>query len=160
MTQRTPKPTIAAAVTALLAALSLLAALAFAPTAGAAVKPSPGTYEAQPSPPSGIFQPGTFTVASDGTKRRIVPTEGYAGIYYPDAGECDRFELPLAVESIPISRKGRFSWREKTPAKRGSVLVVWKGTWVKAKRVTGTLKISYRKCDSKIAWSGRRVVVR
>jgi hypothetical protein len=140
--------------------LPFLAMLALAiPSAGGAakvVKPSAGDYEAQPVKVEGIYQLGAFAVVNEAGKRRIVSSELYQGIFYPDLGKCDSFNLPLATESIPISTTGRFSVRERTPAGKNSVLVVWKGRWEKPKKVSGTLRIEYKSCSSKIKWVGRR----
>ena len=103
------------------------------------------------------FQYGVFAVVSDGARRRIVSSESFAGIYFPHPADCDSYEVPLVAESIPISAKGRFSVRERTPVKRGSLLVVWDGAWKKPKRVEGTLKIKYKGCTVKTAWAGRRI---
>lgn len=122
----------------------------------AAVMPSAGDYRAEPAKLTGAYSLGLFAVAADGGRRWIVSSESYPGIYYPDAGRCDDYDVPLVTERIPISRKGRFRVRERTPVRKGSILVVWKGTWVKPRRVTGTIRISHRRCDSKISWVGRR----
>ena len=145
-----------------LLALSLLLTPALlGPMAGEAatdrVRPSAGDYETEPIIQSGVvYQPGAFAVVNEGGKRRIVSSERYEGIYYPDLGKCDSYDVPLVTESIPVSRRGRFSVRERTPVKRGSLRVRWKGHWTKPKRVVGTLQISYRGCSSKIKWVGRR----
>ncbi|MFN8112038.1 MAG: hypothetical protein U0R51_02445 [Solirubrobacterales bacterium] len=140
------------------AALAAGALLAAAPGAGAgSVTPATGIYSAEPAKlTNGVYTPGVFAVVSDGAKRRIVSGENYDGIYYPDQGKCDQFNVPLVTESIPISARGKFKVRERTPVRKGSVLVVWKGTWTKPKRVKGTLRISYGDCSSKIAWTGKR----
>jgi hypothetical protein len=124
--------------------------------AAKAVKPSAGDYEAQPVKIDGNYQFGAFAVVNEGGKRRIVSSELYQGIFYPDLGECESFNLPLVTESIPISATGRFSVRERTPAEKDSVLVVWKGRWEKPKKVVGTLEIEYKSCSSKVKWVGRR----
>lgn len=135
-----------------------LLVLAMPSMVGAArsVKPSAGDYEARPAKIDGSYQFGAFAVLNEGGKRRIVSSELYQGIFYPDQGKCDSFNLPLATESIPISATGRFSVREQTPAGKDSVLVVWKGRWEKPKKVSGSLKIEYKSCSSKIKWVGRR----
>jgi hypothetical protein len=140
-----------------IAAAAVAGALALAPAApaGAAV-PRSGIYEAAPAKPAGIYQLGAFAVVADGGKRRIVPAEGYDGIFYPDAGKCDSYEVPLVTESVRISRRGRFAVRERTPVRKGALRVVWKGKWRKRGRVVGKLRISYRHCDSTIHWVGRR----
>ncbi len=120
------------------------------------VKAKTGDYEATPLKISGVYQLGAFSVVNEGGKRRIVSSEAVQGIFYPDTGKCDSFNVPLTAESIPISRKGRFSIRDRYPVKGDSILAVWKGTWLKPKKVAGTLKIAYRGCTSKIKWVGRR----
>jgi hypothetical protein len=150
---------------ALALVLVLAPAVLLGPAAGGAatdrVKPRAGDYESEPIVKSGVvYQPGAFAVVNEGGKRRIVSSERYEGIYYPDLGKCDRFDVPLATESIPISRRGRFSARERTPVKRGSLRVRWKGHWTKPGRAVGTLAISYRGCSSKIKWVGRRAASR
>ncbi|GIK78568.1 MAG: hypothetical protein EDQ89_12645 [Acidobacteria bacterium] len=137
------------------AATAMAVALALpAPAAAAALRA--GLYEAAPAQPAGIYQLGTFAVVAEGGKRRIVAAEGYDGIYYPDAGRCDGYEVPLVTERIPINRRGRFAVRERTPVRRGSLRIVWKGAWKKPGRLGGKLRIRYRRCDSTIRWVGRR----
>jgi hypothetical protein len=136
-------------------AAAIACALALPAAAGAAA-PRAGLYEAAPAKPAGVYQLGTFAVVAEGGKRRIVAAEGYGGIYYPDAGECDGYEMPLVTERIPITRRGRFAVRERTPVRKGSIRVVWKGAWKRPGRVAGKLRISYRGCHSKIRWVGRR----
>lgn len=140
----------------LLAAVLALSLLGFGAGEAMAVKPAPGIYSAEPAKPSGLYQLGVFAVTGEGGKRRIVAAENYDGIYYPDLGKCDSFEVPLVTASIPVSAKGRFRVRERTPVRKGSILVVWKGAWSKPRRVRGTLRISYGDCRSKIAWTARR----
>lgn len=124
-----------------------------------AVTPSAGNYRAEPARLTGAFSLGLFAVAAEGSRRWIVSSESYPGVYYPDAGKCDEHEVPLVTERIPISRRGRFRVRERTPVRKGSILVVWKGTWLTPRRVRGTIRISHRRCDSKIAWVGRRAML-
>jgi hypothetical protein len=121
------------------------------------VKPGAGDYEANPKTlPGGIYQSGAFSVVNEAGKRRIVATELASAITYPYYGKCDVYGVPLAAETIPISAKGRFSVRDKSRVKGGSLLVVWKGAWEKRTKVAGTLKVSYKDCSSKIKWVGRR----
>ena len=121
------------------------------------VKPSAGDYEAAPKKlTNDLYQVGSFSVVNEGGKRRIVATEALSAIAYPYQGKCDVFNNPLTAESIPVSKKGRFSIRDKTKVKGGSILVVWKGAWSKPTRVAGTLKIAFKGCSSKIKWVGKR----
>ena len=131
------------------------ALLASAAPAAAAVKPSVGVYSAEPKRLVTGYQEGLFALVRDGTKRRIVAYEGVAGIFYPDAGKCDGESIPLTAASIPVSAKGRFGLRDRAEARKGSLLVVWKGAWTKPRRVEGTVRIKYGKCDSKIDWVGK-----
>ncbi len=145
---------VAAALVLALAALGCLTASAAGPP-----KPSLGDYQSAPVIPANRdYSVGVFSVRRDGGKRQIVPTTGYLGIYYPDADECDRFNLPLVTRAIQISRKGRFKHREKTPVGAGFVTVSWKGRWVKAGVVNGSIKIKYGSCKSKRKWTGGRVI--
>lgn len=138
--------------------LPLLALIALAiPAEAAAVKPAAGDYEARPAKIDQDYQMGAFSVVNEGGDRRIVASELYDGIYYPDLGECDSFTLPLAAESIPVSASGRFSVRERTPVRKSSVLVVWKGRWVKPKKVAGTIRVAYKDCSAKVEWVGSRI---
>ena len=145
--------------TTLLAATLDVSLLGVGAGEAAAVKPAAGVYSAEPAKPSGIYQLGVFAVATDGGKRRIVPAESYDGIYYPDLGRCDSYEVPLAASSIPITAKGRFEVRDRKSVRKGTIRVAWKGAWVKPRRVRGTLRISYGDCRSKIAWRARRAKV-
>jgi hypothetical protein len=141
----------------LAAAMAGAALLAIAASpATAAVKPSLGVYSAEPKKLATGYQEGLFALVNDGGRKRIVAYESAAGIYYPDAGKCDDEQIPLATDSIPVSAKGRFKHRERIQVKRGSLLVVWKGAWKKPRRVEGTVRIKYGKCDSKFGWVGRR----
>lgn len=137
------------------AAIGIALLLATAAAAGAAV-PRAGLYEAAPAKPAGVYQLGAFAVIAESGKRRIVAAEGYDGIYYPDAGKCDGYEVPLVTERIPITRRGQFAVRERTPVRKGSLRVVWKGAWKKPGRLAGKLRISYRRCESTIRWVARR----
>jgi hypothetical protein len=143
-------------------ALPFLLACMLAPPVGSQagtpprVKPSAGDYEAAPLKVSGVYQLGAFSVVNEAGKRRIVSSEQYQGIFYPDIGKCDGFNVPLSAEAIPISHRGRFSIRDKYPIKGNSIVAVWKGAWVKPKKVAGSLKIAYKGCSSKIKWVGKR----
>jgi hypothetical protein len=146
-----PSTRILVAVTAVFVLLAIAAG-----PATAAVRPAAGVYSAEPKKLATGYQEGLFALVSDGSKRRIVPYEGTAGIYYPDAGKCDSEQIPLKAESIPVSARGRFELRDRTRTKKGTLMVVWKGAWTKPRRVEGTVRIEYGSCDSKFAWVGRR----
>ena len=104
------------------------------------------------------YSVGVFSVEREGGKRWIVPTDGYLGIYYPDANECDDFDLPLATGRVPISSKGRFKHSEKTPVAGSFVKVKWKGRWVKSGVVSGSIKIKHAGCASSRKWTGGKVI--
>lgn len=133
-------------------------ALALAGPAVAAT-PSAGDYESIPLlGDGGTFTYGLFTVAKDGPKRQIVPSEDRSGIYYPDVGKCDSVDLPLAAPSIPISPGGRFKVKERFEVTDSdAVTVSWKGRWRKPKRVTGTITIKSEGCSSTVDWKGYRI---
>ena len=121
------------------------------------IKASAGDYEATPKKLStGVYQLGSFSVVNEGGKRRIVATEQLSVITYPYIGSCEAMGIPLAAESIPISRKGRFSVRDVSKANGRTVTVVWKGSWSKPRKVAGTLKLTYGDCSSKLDWVGKR----
>lgn len=139
-------------------ALALLALGCLPASASGPKQASVGDYQAAPSIPSNRdYSVGVFSVERDGGKRRIVPTDGYLGIYYPDANECDNFDLPLVAAIVPISSKGRFKHREKTPVGDDLVTVRWKGRWVKSGVVSGSLTIKYAGCTSTRKWTGGKV---
>lgn len=130
-------------------------------TASAAPKPrnaAVGDYQAAPSvPASQDYSVGLFSVVRSGGKRQIVRTDGYLGIYYPDANECDDFDLPLAAETVPIGPNGRFRYREKTPVEDTFVKVSWRGRWVKPGVVNGTITLKHAGCTSTRKWRGGKV---
>lgn len=140
-------------------ALALLALGCLPASAVGPKKVSAGDYQAAPSiPPNRDYSVGVFSVERDDGKRRIVPTDGYVGIYYPDANECDSFDLPLAAATVPISSKGRFKHRERTPVADGFVKVRWKGRWVRSGVVSGSVTIKYAGCLSTRKWTGGKVI--
>lgn len=145
-----------------LIAVALLAAALLIPSPAASgdplprVKPAVGTYELRPTKITSSFSAGAFAVVSERGKRRIVSSEQYSGIFYPDFGQCDSLAIPLTAESIPVNGKGRFSIRDSYPVKAKAVVVMFKGAWVKPKKVAGTVRIAYKGCKSKLQWVGRR----
>lgn len=117
-----------------------------------------GNYQAVPKLPADqTFTVGVFSMVKQGAKRRIVASERFAGIFYPDAGECDDLDVALSAESIPVSRAGRFHVREKTPTDEGSVRVNWKGHWSKPGIVAGAITIRHAGCRSTHRWRGGKV---
>jgi hypothetical protein len=140
-------------------ALVLLALGCLGASAADAKKVAVGDYQASPIVPADqTYGVGVFSVAKVGAKREIARTDGYLGIYYPDDGKCDSFDLPLAAETIPISSTGRFKIKEKTPVEDTFVKVVWKGRWTKPGVVGGSITIAYDGCSSTRKWSGGKVV--
>lgn len=122
------------------------------------IKPAAGAYELRPAKITSSFAAGAFSVVNEGGKRRIVSSEQYIGIFYPDLGECDDLNVPLTASSVPVNGKGRFSIRDKYPVKGKAIVVKLKGAWVKPKKVVGTVRIAYKGCSSKIKWVGRRLL--
>lgn len=139
-------------------ALALLASSGVAATAAGAKKVAVGDYQASPSVPTDQdYSVGLFSVEKEAGQRRIVRTDGYLGIYYPDSNECDSFDLPLATDSVPIASTGRFKWSEKTPVEDTFVQVIWKGRWTKPGVVGGTITVKYEGCKATRKWSGGKV---
>lgn len=137
-------------------ALALLGMVA--PASAATKPPAVGDYQSAPSIASNqTYSVGLFSVAKYGAERMIVPTTGYGGIYYPDADRCDRLNVPLVAQSIPINGKGRFKHSEKTPVTDGFIKVRWKGRWKKRDVVSGSITITYGGCKSTKKWSGGKV---
>ncbi len=139
-------------------ALVLLALGALTASAAGPKKASVGDYQSAPViAPNRDYSVGVFSVERDAGKRWIVPTDGYLGIYYPDAGDCDDLDLPLAAGRIAISSKGRFKHIEKTPVAGSYVKVRWKGRWTKGGVVSGSIKLKYGTCSSSRKWTGGKV---
>jgi hypothetical protein len=135
-----------------------LALLAAAPASAGRTKVTVGQYESAPVlAKGGDYTIGAFAVAKTGGKRAIVPGDGYNGIYYPDSKECDDYDLPLVARSIPISARGKFEIREKTPVNDSFVKVYWKGRWKQPGVVAGTIAIKYDGCSSRHRWTGGKV---
>lgn len=144
--------------TSTLVVLALLALDGVAVSTAAGKKVSVGNYESAPNLPSGKgYDVGVFSVEKSGGKRQIVRTDAFLGIYYPDDGKCDDLDLPLAVESIPISASGRFKVIERTPAEDAFVKVKWKGRWTKPGIVKGSITIKHDDCSSTRKWAGGKV---
>ena len=139
-------------------ALALLALGCVTASGAGGKKVSLGDYQASPSVDSSAdYSVGLFSVEKNAGKRRIVRTDGYLGIYYPDANECDDFDLPLAADSVPVSSNGRFKYTEKTPVEDTFVKVSWKGRWVKAGVVSGSITLKHEGCTSTRKWRGGKV---
>lgn len=130
-----------------------------ATSASAATAPvASGEYEGAPVVESGhTYQIASFAVSRENGKHTMTASEQYDGIFYPDVGKCDNFELPLVADNIPISSTGRFKIKEKTPVEDTAVTVNWKGHWTKAKRVAGTITIKFDGCTSTEDWTGHKV---
>lgn len=140
------------------ACLAVLAVLVIAPASAAASRAAVGDYESAPAIDSSkSYSVGVFSVAKSHGKRRLVPSDQYSGVFYPDANECDDFDLPLAAESIPISATARFQIRDKTPAGDSVVQVNWRGHWSKPGVVSGSITIKHEGCTSKHKWTGGKI---
>ena len=126
--------------------------------ASSRAKVSAGDYQAVLEvPPSKNYEVGVFSVERHGAKRQIVASDRFAGIFYPDDGACDDFDVPLSVESIPVSRTGRFQIQEKTPVAGTSVRVSWKGHWTAPGVIAGSVTIKHDGCKSTNRWRGGKV---
>lgn len=151
-----PSPTLA--TLAALAALVALAAFAGTSSAAAAKRVAAGDYSAAPVVPvDQAYGVGVFSVVKSGGKRQIVRSDEFLGIFYPDDGECDAFDLPLGVEAIPISATGRFNLNERTPVEDTFVQVSWKGHWSRPGVVSGSITIKHGGCTSTRKWTGGKV---
>lgn len=142
----------------ILVAFALLALAGASASEAAAKKVAVGDYQASPAIASTRdYSVGVFSVSKSGGKRQIVRTDGYLGIYYPDANECDDYDVPLAADRVPIGATGRFKHVERTPVEDSFVKVVWRGRWIKPGVVTGSIRIKHAGCTSKRRWSGGKV---
>lgn len=147
--------------------LALLTALAgtLALTAGAAVAGSGkqavkvGSYTGAPKIKSGSYSEGEWAVARKQGKRVMVVAPGFNGIYYPDAGKCDNYSLPITKTEVPIGKKGTFHVKEKTPVVtpqgEKKVSVDWRGRWTSATKVKGTIKLGFKRCSDKRGFTGQ-----
>ncbi len=140
-------------------ALTLLALGGLSAAAAHPRKAAVGDYQSAPVIAANRdYSVGVFSVERDGRKRWIVPTDGYAGIYYPDANDCDDLDLPLAATRIPISAKGRFRHHERTRvAGARRVKVNWKGRFKRRGVVKGSIRIKHAGCRSTRKWTGGKV---
>jgi hypothetical protein len=141
------------------ACVALLAALALSPALAAigGRLVALGDYEAYLLPAGSDYTLGAFQVVKAGKQRRIVAGDRYAGIFYPDANECDDYDLPLAARSIPISAKRRFKIKERTPIEQSFVRVRWKGHWSRSGKASGTITIVHEGCHSRHRWAAAKV---
>ena len=128
------------------------------PASAAKVPVAAGTYEADLAlDEGGSYVKGLFSVAKLGSGRRaIVPTEGYAGIYYPDGSECTAEQLPLLTTKVPINRAGRFKVTDTTELAEGDLVVTWSGRWKSARRAAGKLTVASGRCTTSHTWTARR----
>jgi hypothetical protein len=126
--------------------------------AGKSKPPATGEYVADLTI-NGTYGQGAWMVSKDGGKRVIVRAPQYNGIYYPDPGKCDNYDLPLAAETVPISKNGKFHVRETDPVPGANVEVKvdWKGKWKSATKVVGTIKLSSGNCSSSNDFTAAKV---
>ena len=129
--------------------VALWLVLAAGAVAGKHKPPATGPYVADLDA-GGSYGQGVWTVAKEHGKRVIVATSGYSGIYYPDPGKCDHYDVPITATSVPISKNGKFHVRETDPVPGTSteVKVDWKGKWKSATKVTGTIELASGNCHS------------
>ena len=141
---------------AVLAAMAVTAAPALGGNGQQAVKT--GSYIAAPDIGHGTYAQGGWDVIREDGKRKMVASPQYTGIYYPDAGKCDPYSLPLAATSIKISKKGRFHIKEDTPVTTPqgtkTVHVDWAGHWTSSRKLKGTIKLGFKKCTDKRGFTG------
>jgi hypothetical protein len=132
----------------LAAALAVLGLTGIA-TAGNNKPPAVGDYVADLDI-EGTYQQGAWRVIKEDGKRKIVSSAQYNGIYYPDPGECDNYNIPITASSIPISKGGKFRHSETTPVSGTDtkIKVTWKGKWKSATKVIGTIKLASGNCES------------
>ena len=144
-------------VAARIAAFAALALVAV-PAGAEAEKVAVGDYESAPAiAPGKSYSVGVFSVIRTTRGRRIVRNDQYAGIFYPDARDCDDLDVPLRAKSIPISSKGRFRARDRTRVADSAVRVNWRGHWSRPGVVSGSITIRYAGCTSKHRWTGGKV---
>jgi hypothetical protein len=132
--------------TCLVLALALLVPGA---SLGGAVTPKPGRYD--PDCPQGyhsICGEGVFIVLP-GSKK----IEKYANVPWPNdpaqpsTGICGR-DNPVVTTRIPI-KNGGFSYSGTASGKS----YTWKGTWVKPKKMAGTVK--WDGCSTKVHYTAK-----
>ena len=118
--------------------------------AGKSKPPAKGDYTADLANFNGTYGQGAWTVTKDGGKRVMVASAQYNGIYYPDPGKCDHYDLPLTATSVPISKAGKFHVRETDPVAGTNdvVKVDWKGKWKSATKVVGTIQLASGNCKT------------
>jgi hypothetical protein len=141
----------------LMAALSLVAGPAFGHGHGGTQPVKLGAYGAAPAHVNS-YSVGEWDVTRKHGVRKIVASATYGGIYYPDAGKCDPYNVPLKATSIRISGKGRFHIKENTPVDTGhgikKIHVDWAGHWTTSKTVKGTIKLGFKNCTDKRDFTG------
>ena len=103
-----------------------------------------GDYEAAPVvDEGGTYSTGIFSVARVAGKRKLVPTEGFDAIFYPDVGKCDQLALPLLAATLRSSGPAASNQGED-PRRGRHGRVDWKGRWTKAKRVAERFRSARR----------------
>jgi hypothetical protein len=137
-------------VIGVLAAAVLALGITAVADAGKKKPPATGDYVADLDIDNGTYGQGAWSVVKDGGKRQIVPSAQYNGIYYPDPGKCDPYDLPVTATSIPIAKNGKFKIKETTPVPGTDVEVKvdWKGKWKSATKVVGTIKLASGNCKT------------
>ena len=121
-----------------------------------------GDYEGTPKVAgSQSYSVSEFGVGKSKGKRFLTSPSGYSGIYHPDAGKCDPYDVPLSAAKVPVSKSGRFHVKDSYPIADGNktdvIKVDWKGHWTKAILVKGTIKISFKNCTDSRTWTGNHI---
>ena len=126
--------------------------------AGKSKPPAKGQYVADLDV-NGSYGQGVWAVTKDGGKRVMVAATGYNGIYYPDPGKCDEYDLPISKTSVPISKAGKFHVKETdaVPGTTTEVKVDWKGKWKSATKVVGTIELASGRCHSSEEFTAAKV---
>ena len=146
-------------------AAAVLATAALLPVGAVAANEKPpktGDYEGAPKVAGGeSYSVSEFGVGKEKGKLFLTSPSGYSGIYYPDSGKCDPYDVPLSAAKVPISKSGRFHVKDTYTVtdgnKTGDIKVDWTGHWTNAIFVNGTIKISFGKCTDSRTWSGNHI---
>jgi hypothetical protein len=145
-------------VVGVLAVVVLALGITAIAVAGKSKPPATGDYQADLDI-NGTYQQGGWTVTKDGGKRVMIASTQYNGIYYPDPGDCDKYNIPINAESVPISKAGKFHVKESDPISGTDTVVKvdWKGKWKSATQVVGTIKLASGNCKSTNEFTGQKI---
>jgi hypothetical protein len=142
----------------IMAVARLALGLAGFAVAGKHKPPATGQYVADLEV-NGSYGQGVWAVDKDGGKRVMVAAPGYSGIYYPDPGKCDGYDVPISKTSVPLSKNGRFHVKETdtVPGTTTDIKVDWKGKWKSATKVVGTIELASGHCHSSDEFTAAKV---